>query len=79
MVDRVAKIEDVCRAHAVPLKAAALQFPAAHPAVTVVLAGTRTITEFDENGAMIRQPIPPAFWRALCEQGLLDPAAPLPA
>lgn len=79
VVARVAAIEDVCRAYAVPLKAAALQFPAAHPAVTVVLAGAGTIAEFDENWAMIRQPIPSAYWRALREQGSLDPAAPLPA
>jgi len=35
---RARAIEAVCEAHRVPLKAAALQFPAAHPAISCVLA-----------------------------------------
>ncbi len=77
--ERVSEIEDVCRAHAVPLKAAALQFPRAHPAIAVVLVGARTVAELDENVAMMRHPIPPAFWTTLRARGLIDSAAPLPA
>jgi D-threo-aldose 1-dehydrogenase len=78
VITRVAEIEDVCAAFAVPLKAAALQFPTGHPAISCVLPGARSIAEFDNNAAMAKFPIPPAFWQALRERSLVDPSAPLP-
>ena len=78
VVARVAAIEDVCSEFAVPLKAAALQFPLAHPVIANVLTGARSRMELDENIAMMRRPIPAAFWRALRARALVDPAAPLP-
>jgi D-threo-aldose 1-dehydrogenase len=79
MVARVAAIERVCRAYAVPLKAAALQFPRAHPAIACVLAGARTPAEIEENVRLVRHTIPPAFWRALRDERLIEPGAPVPA
>ncbi len=76
---RVAAIEQVCADHDVPLPAAALQFPAAHPAVAVVLAGARSLAELATNLAHLRHPIPAALWRDLRERGLLDPCAPVPS
>jgi aryl-alcohol dehydrogenase-like predicted oxidoreductase len=35
------RLAAVCQRHGVPLKAAAIQFPAAHPAVAAVLTGAR--------------------------------------
>jgi D-threo-aldose 1-dehydrogenase len=78
VVERVAGLERVCHEHAVPLRAAALQFPAAHPAVVSVLAGARSRAEFDDQCAMRCHAIPDAFWRTIRERGLVDPAAPLP-
>jgi D-threo-aldose 1-dehydrogenase len=78
VVARVAAIESVCAEYAVPLKAAALQFPAGHPAIACVLPGARSRAEFDENAAMAKLPIPPEFWKALHDRSLVDPAAPLP-
>lgn len=78
VVARVAAIEAVCAAHRVPLKAAALQFPRAHPAVTCVLAGARSVAELDENLTLAALPIPASFWRDLCAQRLLPAEAPLP-
>ena len=75
---RVASLEAVCAAHDVPLKAAALQFPRAHPAVAGVVAGARSIEELDENLAMAALPLPGALWRDLRAQKLIDPSAPLP-
>src|SRR2546430_2210239 len=49
IVARVAAIESVCGQFAVPLQAAALQFPAAHPAVINVLVGARSTAEIDAN------------------------------
>ena len=78
VIERVAAIERVCAEFAVPLKAAALQFPRAHPAVATVLAGARSIAELDENLRMASMPIPGEFWQALRAAGLIVREAPLP-
>lgn len=75
---RTAKIEAVCEAHGVALRAAALQFPLAHPAVDIVMLGARKVAEWDDAQAMLRQPIAPEFWAALRAQGLLPAEAPTP-
>ncbi len=75
---RVAAIETVCRRHAVPLKAAALQFPLHHPCVASVIPGTRSAAEIDENLEMLRTPIAPELWRELKTAGLMNPDAPAP-
>ncbi len=76
---RVAAIEAVCARHAVPLKAAALQFPLAHPAVVAAIPGARAPAEVDENLALFRHPVPAAFWAELKAAGLLRADAPVPA
>ncbi|WP_323119021.1 aldo/keto reductase [Burkholderia alba] len=78
VIERVARIEAVCDAHRVPLAAAALQFPYAHPAVATVLTGAAGAAEIRENAASFATPIPSALWRALRDEGLLDAAAPTP-
>jgi D-threo-aldose 1-dehydrogenase len=78
VVARVAGVERVCAEFAVPLKAAALQFPTGHPAVACVLPGARSTLEFDDNAAMAKLAIPVEFWHALRERSLVDPSAPLP-
>ena len=78
VIERVAGIEAVCAAFRVPLKAAALQFPRAHPAVACVLAGARTPAEVEDNARLARHRIPAAFWSALADRRLVDPHAPLP-
>jgi D-threo-aldose 1-dehydrogenase len=79
VVSNVAAIEAVCARHGVPLRAAALQFPAAHPAVAVVVAGARSERELDDLVAMRRFPIPGGFWVELRERGLIAASAPLPS
>ncbi|TKC79923.1 aldo/keto reductase [Trinickia terrae] len=78
VIERVAQIERVCKAHGVPIAAAALQFPYAHPAVATVLTGARSAEELRENVASFERPIPAALWTALRDEGLLDPRAPVP-
>ena len=73
-----AQIEAVCEAHGVPLRAAALQFPLAHPAVEIVMLGARQVAEWDDALAMLQHRIQPDFWAALREQGLLPAEAPTP-
>jgi D-threo-aldose 1-dehydrogenase len=76
---RVARIEAICRRHAVPLAAAALQFPLAHPAVRSVIPGARSADEVRTNLALLRVPIPVGLWTDLREAGLLRADAPTPS
>jgi D-threo-aldose 1-dehydrogenase len=78
VIERVARLEEICVAHGVPLAAAALQFPYAHPAVATVLTGARSPAEVRENVESFERPIPSALWRALQDEGLIDRRAPLP-
>lgn len=78
VVARVAAIEALCAEFDVPLRSAALQFPLAHPAVVSIIPGARTIAELDQNLALAARPVPPAFWQALQDRGLIAPDAPLP-
>jgi D-threo-aldose 1-dehydrogenase len=77
-VDKVARIETLCEAFGVPLRAAALQFPLAHAAVEIVVVGAQTVAHWTDAVAMMRHPVPPGFWQALQAQGLLDATAPVP-
>lgn len=61
------RIAAVCGLHGVELRAAALQFAAAHPTVCCVLVGARRPEEIADAQAMISAPVPPALWRALAE------------
>ena len=72
------RIEEVCAAYSVPLRAAALQFPRSHPAVTTVLVGARSVSEVEQNTVLASLPIPSGFWGALKNEGLLADDAPLP-
>jgi D-threo-aldose 1-dehydrogenase len=60
----------------VPLKAAAIQFPLSHPAVTSVLTGCRSSEELDENVRMLAWPIPAGFWDELRAAGLVASDVP---
>ena len=76
--DQNSGLQALCRKHGTKLKAAAVQFCMAHPAVTVALLGARTAAEVSDNIAMTGRPVPSEFWRELRERKLVDAAAPLP-
>jgi D-threo-aldose 1-dehydrogenase len=75
---RARRLGEVCARHRVPLAAAALQFPLAHPVVAAVIPGPRSAEEFNANVALMRTPIPPALWAELRAEKLLRPDAPVP-
>ena len=77
-VARVAAVEAICDTYGVPLRAAALQFPLAHPAIEVVMLGARQASEWQDAVAMMRHAIPAGFWQALRDGGLLPADAPTP-
>ena len=78
ILEQVRKIEAACKEYNVPMKAAALQFVLAHPAIPTNIPGTRTKTHLDENLALISHPIPAEFWAALKKKGLVRENAPVP-
>ena len=78
VVARVQRIRDVCERHSVPVAAAALQFPMAHPAVATVIPGIRSTAELAENLAFSALPIPADLWSELKAEGLLHADAPTP-
>ena len=77
-VERTARIEAVCENFDISLRAAALQFPLAHPAVDIVMLGARTVAQWQDAQAMLRHSIAPEFWAKLRVQGLIPDAAPTP-
>ena len=79
IVARVDAIKAVCDSHRVPLAAAALQFPLAHPAVAAIIPGPRNVDEFHANLKLLSLPIPAQVWADLRGAGLLHPEAPAPA
>jgi D-threo-aldose 1-dehydrogenase len=79
IVARVGAIEDICERHRVPLPAAALQFPLAHPAVACVIAGMASAAQAEQAVRLMATSIPPALWQDLSEQGLVRSDSPLPA
>jgi D-threo-aldose 1-dehydrogenase len=78
VIARVQRIRAVCEGHSVPVPAAALQFPMAHPAVVTVIPGIRSKTELAENLALATLPIPADLWRELKSEGLMHAEAPTP-
>ncbi len=79
VVERAQLLQKNCRLHGVPLAAAALQFPLAHPRVCSVLLGPRSIAELDTNLRLLEVDIPPQLWRDLIDDGLIHRDAPVPA
>lgn len=78
ILERVRKIDAVCRDHGVKLIEAALQFVLGHPAVKTVVPGAVNVQEVQANVAVLESPIPPAFWSDLRSSGLIRADAPLP-
>lgn len=67
-----------CRTFAIPLAAAALQFPLAHPAVASVVTGMRSAGKVAQNINHIRVEIPHEFGHALQRANLLLDTAAVP-
>jgi D-threo-aldose 1-dehydrogenase len=65
ILDRARVLAATCEHHGVPLRAAALQFPLRHPAVTSVLAGARSVQELDDCLTQMACDIPAELWAEL--------------
>ena len=72
------RIKSVCDRHDVPLKAAALQFGLAHPAVAATIPGAKSAAEVEDNFRMASYEIPADLWSELKHEGLIPEHAPTP-
>lgn len=78
IIERVGAIEDICARHGVPLAAAALQFPLAHPRVASVVPGMGSVRQVDDALALMAHPVPATLWAELREADLIRRDAPVP-
>jgi len=76
ILDRVARIEAVCRTHGVAMIDAAFRFPLLHPAVVSVVPGSQSRAEMERNIAASEAAIPAALWADLKAEGLMRADAP---
>ncbi len=78
IVKRVHDLEAVCKEFNVPIGAAALQFPLAHPAVCNILPGPKSPEELEGIIKWWNTQIPEQLWDTLADRGLVAPGTPLP-
>ena len=78
VLEKVSRIEQVCRRHNVSLAAAAIQFPLAHPCVASVIPGALHPRQVEEDLDYFREEIPSALWAELKAEELIRPDAPTP-
>jgi D-threo-aldose 1-dehydrogenase len=78
ILDKVRRIEAVCRKHNVPMIHAALAFPLGHEAVASIIPGPSTTAEFTSNFAAYTTTMPAALWDDLRDEGVLHRDAPAP-
>jgi len=65
ILERVGRIEAVCKAHGVALVEAALRFPLGHPSVVSVIPGAQTPQEVTRNAGILGARIPASLWSDL--------------
>ncbi|MFJ6265790.1 aldo/keto reductase [Lysinibacillus xylanilyticus] len=78
IMGKVEKIKSIADRHHISIKAAALQFSMANPAVAAVIPGASKPERIAEDKAALNTVIPAAFWEEMREQKLVAPNAPLP-
>ncbi|WP_394512373.1 aldo/keto reductase [Priestia aryabhattai] len=75
---KVEKIKAIADRHQISIKAAAVQFSLANPAVAAVIPGASRPERIAEDKAALNTVIPAAFWEEMREQELVAAHAPLP-
>ncbi|MET9110264.1 aldo/keto reductase [Streptomyces zhihengii] len=79
LLGRALRMQEVCARHDVPLRAAAVRFALAHPAVAGALIGARDAAEITDAADRLAAPLPGELWRDLRSEGLLPGDVPVPA
>jgi D-threo-aldose 1-dehydrogenase len=78
ILDRVRKIEAICKKHKTKLPEAALRFPLHHPSVVSVIPGAVSPKQVTLNVKTLSARIPKTLWHDLKAQGLMDERAAIP-
>ncbi|MFF1836426.1 aldo/keto reductase [Streptomyces sp. NPDC058231] len=78
IVAKVQRIKELAHEHGIGIKAAALQFALAHPAVVAAIPGATKPSRIAEDTAALTASVPAAFWTALRQEGLIAADAPVP-
>lgn len=79
VMTKVKAMARVCEAHNVPLAAAALRFPLAHPTVAGTIPGPRSAEEINQILEWWTADIPGSLWSDLKNEKLIATNAPVPA
>ncbi|OAB34818.1 D-threo-aldose 1-dehydrogenase [Paenibacillus macquariensis subsp. defensor] len=78
IIAKVEQMKSIAQRHDISIKAAALQFALANPAVAAVIPGASRPERIAEDQAALNTIIPAAFWQEMREQKLVAYDAPLP-
>ena len=78
VIEKTRRIAEVCSRHGTQLRAAALQFPLAHPIVNAIIPGARSAHEVSDNIKLLEHPVSLDMWAELKADGLLRSDAPTP-
>ncbi|SDM77659.1 aldo/keto reductase [Nonomuraea jiangxiensis] len=78
IVAKVDRITALCSRYGISVKAAALQFCLAHPAVRAAVPGSTQPAHVADDVAALSERIPAEFWTALTREHLIAPDAPVP-
>ena len=78
IIAKVERIKAIAARHGVSVKAAALQFSLANPAVAAVIPGASRPERLAEDLAALHAVIPAAFWHEMRAEQLVSAFAPLP-
>ncbi|NML60676.1 aldo/keto reductase [Massilia sp. RP-1-19] len=79
IIARVERIKAIANRHHVSIKAAALQFSLANPAVAAVIPGASRPERIAEDAQALNAAIPAAFWQEIRQEKLVAADAPVPA
>jgi D-threo-aldose 1-dehydrogenase len=77
-ISKARRIKEVCDRWGVDVRATALQFPFAHPAVATIIPGASNVREVEENAALLEREIPEGVWDELVNENVIDFDAPVP-
>ncbi|MEV2252741.1 aldo/keto reductase [Streptomyces sp. NPDC050147] len=78
LVDRACHLKALAERHGTTVRAAALAFPLAHPAVSTVLVGARSPHEVRDAARQFAAAVPAGFWEEARAEGLLPAGVPVP-
>ncbi|PFG34293.1 D-threo-aldose 1-dehydrogenase [Sanguibacter antarcticus] len=78
VLEKAARIADICELYGVDLPAVALALVRAHPAVVSTVVGARSPEQVTSALARGRTPVPVELWEDLRRDWLIDPMAPFP-